>query len=126
MLYSGFNILLRSVVRSAYSIDRSDNLDVIQLHEESSKVNDEKMSRQYIQTLAEKLLTKYQHEILQFPGYRPYERLLEAADALNRMANRQESTSPMILDSLTQAKDHGTAGYEMWVAGQVWVQHYCD
>ena len=31
MLYSGFNILPRSVVRSAYSIDRSDNLDVIPL-----------------------------------------------------------------------------------------------
>ena len=31
MLYSGFYILPRSVVRSAYSIDRSDNLDVITL-----------------------------------------------------------------------------------------------
>ena len=31
MLYSGFNILPRSVVRSAHSIARSDNLDVIHL-----------------------------------------------------------------------------------------------
>ena len=31
MLYSGFNILPRSVIRSANSIDRSDNLDVMSL-----------------------------------------------------------------------------------------------
>ena len=31
MLYSGFSILPRSVIRSANSIDRSDNLDVIRL-----------------------------------------------------------------------------------------------
>ena len=31
MLYSGFNILPRSVIRSASSIDRSDNLDVMSL-----------------------------------------------------------------------------------------------
>ena len=31
MLYSGFNILPRSIIRSANSIDRSDNLDVIPL-----------------------------------------------------------------------------------------------
>ena len=33
MLYSGFNILPRSVIRSANSIARSDNLDVIPLRE---------------------------------------------------------------------------------------------
>ena len=31
MLYSGFNTLPRSVIRSANSIDRSDNLDVMRL-----------------------------------------------------------------------------------------------
>lgn len=85
------------------------------------------MSREYIQKIALKLMAKYSDELAEFPQFKPAQRLHKAAEVLDSYVNEGVRFEPiLVMTILSEGKDDGTAGFEMWCAGKVWIENYIE